>query len=73
MYGSGTISGSDPRSYGSMLELTWRGARPLALTDGTHRAFLNDGDEVVMRGACDAPGYAHVGFGELLGRIEPAR
>ena len=73
LYGSGTISGSDPGTYGSMLELTWRGARPLALADGTQRAFLNDGDEVVMRGSCAAPGHAHLGFGELQGRIEPAR
>lgn len=73
LYGSGTISGDDPGSYGSMIELTWRGARPLALADGTTRAFLNDGDEVVMRGWCAAPGCARIGLGEVRGRIEPSR
>jgi fumarylacetoacetase len=73
LYGSGTISGSEPGSYGSMIELTWRGARPLALADGTARAFLDDGDEVVMRASCSAPGCARIGFGEVRGRIEPSR
>ena len=73
LYGSGTISGDDPGSYGSMIELAWRGARPLALADGTTRAFLNDGDEVVMRGWCASPGCARIGLGEVRGRIEPSR
>jgi fumarylacetoacetase len=73
LYGSGTISGSEPGSYGSMIELTWRGARPLELADGTSRGFLHDGDEVVMRGSCEENGRVRIGFGELSGRIEPAR
>jgi fumarylacetoacetase len=72
LFGSGTISGSEPGSYGSMIELTWRGAKPLHLPDGSERAFLNDGDEVVMRGRCSAPGRATIGFGSVSGRIEPS-
>jgi fumarylacetoacetase len=73
LYASGTISGSDLGSYGSMIELTWRGARPLELTDGTTRAFLSDGDEVVMRGWCSAPERARIGFGDVRGRVEQSR
>jgi fumarylacetoacetase len=72
LFGSGTISGSDPGSYGSMIELTWRGARPLRLPDGSERAFLDDGDEVVMRGRCAAPGRATIGFGAVSGRVDPS-
>ena len=49
---SGTISGSTPDSFGSMLELTWKGTKPLKLSDGTERKFLNDGDTVTMQGHC---------------------
>ncbi len=72
LFGSGTISGDAPDSFGSMLELAWRGARPVPLGDGTARAFIEDGDDVVMRGAAVRPGYARVGFGELRGRVLPA-
>jgi len=70
--GSGTISGSEPGSYGSMIELTWRGTRPLELADGTSRAFLADGDTITIRGSCDRPGAVHVGLGEVSGTILPA-
>jgi len=72
LYGSGTISGSGPGSWGSMIEITWRGARPLALPDGTPRAFLADGDEVVARGHTAANGLPRVGFGECRGTIVAA-
>lgn len=68
---SGTISGPSPDSYGSMLELTWRGERPLQLGGGTTRSFLQDGDEVSISAFCQGPGY-RVGFGECVGRIRPA-
>lgn len=71
-FGSGTVSGASPESFGSMLELTWRGTRPLTLTDGTPRSWLADGDEVVMRGRCTAAGAASIGFGRLAGTIVPA-
>jgi fumarylacetoacetase len=64
---SGSISGDDPRSRGSLIELTWNGAEPLRLADGSTRTFLADGDEVVLRGS--TAGFA---LGEVRGRIEPA-
>jgi fumarylacetoacetase len=71
---SGTISGSEPGTYGSLLEITWRGSKPIALPDGSSRAFLEDGDRVTLRAACPAgPGRARIGFGEVSGTIAPAR
>ncbi len=69
---SGTISGDTPESYGSLLELTWKGTKPLALHDGTERKFLNDGDTLIMRGHAEKDGV-RVGFGEVLGEVLPAR
>ncbi|XP_056427521.1 fumarylacetoacetase [Hyla sarda] len=67
---SGTISGPDPESFGSMLELSWRGSKPIDLGNGHTRTFLRDGDTVVLRGYCQGEGY-RVGFGECSGTIEP--
>jgi fumarylacetoacetase len=72
LLGSGTISGPTPDSYGSMLELAWRGARPLTLANGEQRSFLQDGDRVILTGWCQGDGY-RVGFGEAAGMIFPAR
>jgi fumarylacetoacetase len=69
---TGTISGPTPDSFGSMLELSWRGSKPVPLPNGETRSFLNDGDLVVMTGWCEGPGY-RIGFGEVNGRILPAR
>jgi len=69
---SGTISGDTPDSYGSLLELTWKGTKPLKLHDGTERKFLNDGDTLVMRGHCEKNGV-RIGFGEVRGEILPAK
>ncbi len=69
---SGTISGSTPDSYGSLLELSWNGQRPLTLDDGTtQRSFLENGDRVTMRGWCQGAGY-RIGFGEVSARVLPA-
>jgi len=68
---SGTISGPDPGSYGSMLELSWKGTRPIAMADGSTRTFLNDGDEVILRGWGERDGI-RVGFGEAKGVLLPA-
>lgn len=65
---SGTISGPTPDSYGSMLELTWRGTKPLQLADGSERKFIQDGDSVVMWGWAQGDGY-RVGFGKAEGLI----
>jgi fumarylacetoacetase len=68
LYASGTISGSEPGSYGSLIELTWGGRDPLRLADGSERTFLEDGDTVVLRGTCGD----RVSFGEVRGTILPA-
>jgi fumarylacetoacetase len=71
LFASGTISGSDPGSYGSLIELTWRGERPIALADQEVRTFLQDGDEVTLRGWCERDGARRIGFGSARGRIVP--
>ncbi|KAK7788306.1 hypothetical protein R5R35_006420 [Gryllus longicercus] len=68
---SGTISGRVAHSYGSMLELSWKGTNPVFLRDNLHRKFLEDGDEVIITGACRGDGF-RVGFGECTGRVLPA-
>jgi len=71
MCGSGTISGATPDTYGSMLELSWRGSKPLAMPDGSERKFINDGDTVIMRGFGKKDGV-RIGFGEVTGKVLPA-
>lgn len=68
---SGTISGPTPESVGSMLELAWKGTKPIKLPGGETRAFLADGDRVTMTAWCEGHGY-RVGFGEVTGKILPA-
>lgn len=69
---SGTISGPTKDSYGSLLELTWKGENPIKLPDREERKFLEDGDAVIISGYCQGDGY-RVGFGEVRGKILPAR
>jgi fumarylacetoacetase len=69
---SGTISGDTKESRGSMLEITWRGAEPITLPNGEERKFINDGDTVIMSAYCEGDGY-RVGFGEVSGKILPAK
>jgi len=71
MMGSGTISGPTKDSYGSMLELTWRGQNPLKLNDGSERKFIEDGDTVIMRAYSEKDGL-RIGFGQCTGKILPA-
>jgi fumarylacetoacetase len=71
MYASGTISGPSPDSYGSMLEISWQGKKPITMPDGTERKFILDNDTVVMRGYCEKEGV-RIGFGECSGKILPA-
>jgi len=68
MMASGTISGKDAGSYGSMLELSWAGKNPLTLKDGSTRSFIEDGDTVVMKGMAQK-GDIKVGFGEVSGKV----
>ncbi len=72
LMGSGTISGPTPDSYGSMLELAWKGTKPLKLKDGSERKFIADNDTVIMRGYSEKDGI-RVGFGEVSTRVLPAK
>ena len=69
LFATGTISGPAKDARGCLLELTWRGAEPLTLPGGETRKFLEDGDEVIMRGYCERPGAVRIGFGECRGEI----
>lgn len=72
MMASGTISGSTPDSYGSMLELAWKGTKPLTLEEGVERKFIEDGDTVIMKGYCEKEGI-RIGFGEVSSKVLPAK
>jgi fumarylacetoacetase len=72
MYASGTISGKTENSYGSMLELSWRGTRTIKLKDGTERKFIQDNDTVIMKAFCIKDGL-RVGFGEVRSKLLPAK
>ncbi len=71
LIGTGTVSGADKSSWGSLLELTSRGTAPLALPSGEKRGFLEDGDEIIFRGSCEREGRARIGFGECRAMILP--
>ena len=71
MMASGTISGSNPTSFGSMLELSWKGTKPIKMPDGTARKFILDNDKVIMKGYCQNK-YYRIGFGEVSNKILPA-
>jgi fumarylacetoacetase len=72
LLGSGTISGPDEASRGSMLEISWKGTKQVDMPDGSIRKFLKDGDNVVMRGLCQGDGYK-IGFGPCDGVVLPAK
>lgn len=72
LMGSGTISGPTPDAYGSMLELAWKGTKPLVLSDGSERKFIQDYDTVIMRGFCEKEGV-RIGFGEVRTQLLPAK
>lgn len=72
LYASGTISGRSEESFGSLLELTWKGTNPIQLPNGDERKFLEDGDEVIMAGFAQGDDY-RVGFGKVRGMILPAK
>jgi fumarylacetoacetase len=72
LFGSGTISTPTPEGFGSLLEITEGGKRPIALASGSTRTFLEDGDEVIMRARARRDGAASIGFGEVRGTVLPA-
>ena len=69
---SGTISGPEEGSFGSMLEISWRGTKPVSMPDGSQRKFINDGDKVIFRGAASNKNYK-VGFGKLISEVFPTK
>jgi len=69
---SGTISGPEEGMYGSMLEISWKGTKPVQMPDGTERRFINDHDTVTMRGFSEKEGV-RVGFGEVAGKLLPTK
>ncbi len=72
MMASGTISGKEENSFGSMLELSWGGTKPIKLKDGSERKFIEDSDTVTMRGYAQN-GDIRVGFGEVSAKVLPAK
>lgn len=72
MYASGTISGPTPESYGSMLELSWRGTRPLSMKDGSERKFIHDLDTIIMKGFAQNDNV-RIGFGESVTKVLPSK
>jgi len=72
LIGSGTVSGPEKGNRGCLLELTWKGTEPVELPTGETRRFLEDGDEVILRGWCEAPGFRRIGLGECRGVVTPA-
>ena len=73
LLGTGTQSGPLPEQAGSLLELSHAGRQALTLPNGEQRRFLEDGDEVTLRGCCERPGARRIGFGSATGRVLPAR
>jgi fumarylacetoacetase len=72
LYASGTVSGSEPDSYGSLIEITSNGSQPLQLPNGEQRRFLEDGDTVILSGQCHRKGLPRIGLGEVAGTVLPA-
>ncbi len=70
---SGTISGPERDSRGSLIELSWNGQEPIELPGGSTRTFLEDGDEVTITATAPGPDGTRITFGEVTGRVEPAR
>ncbi len=72
LIGSGTVSGPERNHRGCLLEVAWKGTEPLELPTGEVRRFLEDGDEVILRGGCEAAGFRRIGMGECRGVVMPA-
>jgi fumarylacetoacetase len=73
LFASGTVSGAAREEWGSLLELSENGAEPMRLADGSIRVFLEDGDTVTISASAPGPGGGRIGFGEVTGRVLPAR
>ncbi|MFJ2389047.1 fumarylacetoacetase [Pseudomonas koreensis] len=73
LFGSGTLSGPQSGQFGSLLEITEGGKKPIELASGEVRKFLEDGDEIILRARCARDGFASIGFGECRGKVLAAR
>lgn len=73
LFGSGTLSGPENGQFGSLLEITAGGKKPIELASGEVRKFLEDGDEIILRARCARDGFASIGFGECRGKVLAAR
>jgi fumarylacetoacetase len=73
LFGSGTLSGPEAGQFGSLLEITEGGKKPIELASGEVRKFLEDGDEIILRARCTRDGFASIGFGECRGTVVAAR
>ena len=73
LFGSGTLSGPESGQFGSLLEITEGGKKPIELASGEVRKFLEDGDEIILRARCSRDGFASIGFGECRGKVIAAR
>ena len=73
LIGTGTISGPDKSQLSSLLELTTGGRDPFTLSTGENRTFIEDGDEITLRGRCHKPGFVSIGFGDCTGTVQQAR
>jgi fumarylacetoacetase len=73
LFGTGTLPGPSSDQGGSLLELSQAGQRPLRLSNGETRTFLEDGDSVTLRGQCERAGFRRIGFGQCAGTVLPAR
>ncbi len=72
LYASGTVSGPEHESAGSLIELSNNGADPVKLASGETRTFLEDGDTVILRGFCGGGELPRIGFGEVRGTVLPS-
>ena len=72
LLGSGTISGKEPESFGSLLELTWNGTNPIRLPNGNQRKFLEDYDTIIIKGFAESNGI-HIDFGEIRTTVLPTK
>jgi fumarylacetoacetase len=72
LLGSGTLSGPGADEAGSLLELSAAGTKPIVLSNGETRSFLEDGDTVTLKAFCERPGFRRIGFGECRGTVTPA-
>jgi fumarylacetoacetase len=73
LFGSGTLSGPTLEQAGALIEITAGGKNPMPLPNGEQRTFLEDGDTVVIRGWCEKPGAARIGFGDCTGTVMPGK